>query len=74
MRLWPGVSLLLFLLLVGSKIWWLYNTLDDVTTDKYQGQMLYERSESLKSLQEIIPGLAAGKSKEEIVELIENEL
>ncbi|MFK7844556.1 MAG: hypothetical protein AB8G77_04585 [Rhodothermales bacterium] len=74
MRLWPTVSLLLVLLLVGSNIWWLYRELDDITTSKYQGQMLYERSESLKSLQAIIPDLASGKSKEEIVELIEEVL
>lgn len=74
MRFWPGVSLFLFLFLVGSNIWWLYNVLDNATVHKYKDQVLYEKSESLKSLHAIIPDLASGKPKEEIVGLVEDVL
>ena len=74
MRLWPGVSLMLFLFLVVSNIWWLYHALDQATILKYRGAELYDCTKSLTSYRAVIPGLAAGKSKSEIIELIQNEL
>ena len=74
MRFWPILSLLLFLALLGSNIYWVYETLDFASIRKYQDQLLYECTESSASLRSVIPELAAGKSKSELVELVEDIL
>jgi hypothetical protein len=71
MKLWPILTAILVVALILTNGWWFFGTMNSLVTDKYQGQMLYERAEMLKDLIVVSPELAAGKSKEEIVSLAE---
>jgi len=74
MKLWATITIILAVALILTNGWWFFGTMNSVVTDKYQGQMLYERAEMLKDFIAVSPELAAGKSKEEIVSLAEAAL
>jgi hypothetical protein len=71
MKLWATLTVILIVALILTNGGWFWGSMNSVVTDKYQGQMLYERAEMLKDLIAISPELAKGKSKEEIVSLAE---
>ncbi|MBI4997695.1 MAG: hypothetical protein HZC22_12535 [Rhodocyclales bacterium] len=50
-------------LLVGSNIWWLYQTIDQAVTLSYRDQVLYEATNRVSALTTIANETLRGKSK-----------
>lgn len=64
----------LVILLIATNIWWAYENLDNAVTDKYQEAVIYGYRNALEEFVQLVPRLAEEKSKEEIVQILENVL
>ncbi len=71
MRIWKIATFALSAALIGSNGWWLLTVIDAGVTNKYQGQMMYERTGMLKQLISVIPDLSAEKNKNEIIAIVQ---
>ncbi|WP_455205480.1 hypothetical protein [Kaarinaea lacus] len=74
MKLWPVLTVLLLFALILSNTIWIYTGIDSAVTDGYENQLLYERTETLKSLLSLTPKLTQGKTKSEIVAIAESTI
>ena len=70
MKIWKITTFVLIIALIGSNGWWLYSAIDAGVTNKYQEQMMYERTGMLKQLISVTPELSSEKSKNEIVTIV----
>lgn len=70
MNIWKITTLFLVIALLGTNGWWLHNAIDAGVTNKYQNQMMYERSGMLDQLISVTPELASEKNKNEIVTIV----
>lgn len=70
MRIWKIATFVLTIALIGSNGCWFLTAIDAGVTNKYQRQMMYERTGMLKQLISVIPDLSSGKSKKEIVAIV----
>jgi hypothetical protein len=70
MKIWKITTLLLIITLLGTNGWWLHYAIDAGVTNKYQDQMMYERSGMLEQLILVTPELSSDKNKNEIVDIV----
>ena len=74
MKLWPVLTVLLFFAFILSNAFWIYSSIDSAVADGYENQLLYERTETLKSLMSLTPKLTQGKTKAEIITIAESTI
>ena len=70
MKVWKSAVLILAIALLGTNGWWLHQSIDAGVTNKYQGQMMYERTGMLKQLISVTPELSTSKTKNEIITIV----
>lgn len=71
MNFWKVASMAAVVALFLTNGWWLFTAVDAGVTEKFRDQMLYERAGMLKQLIKVTPALSKGKTKPEIVALLE---
>ena len=73
-RRWKRVALIALLALIGSNCWWLYALLDEAVTQKYQGQIVYERTEALKQLSRITLHVSRSTTRAELEVVLKKQM
>ena len=67
MKGWRTATVLVSILFVASNGWWLYSAIDTAVTQTFRDQMLFERTKTTNTLAAMLPSLAEGKSRDDIV-------
>ncbi|MDJ0818798.1 MAG: hypothetical protein QNJ58_21490 [Desulfobacterales bacterium] len=70
MKIWKITTIVLTIALISSNVWWLHSAIDVGVTNKYQEQMMFERSGILKQIISVTPELSSAISKNEIVTIV----
>lgn len=69
-RKWKIITAVMFVALIGSNLWWLYNSIDAGITHTYREKVLEEQSMQLKQLLVIGNHYATGRQLSEVKALI----
>ncbi len=64
------IIITLAVLLVGTNAFWVYVTFDNAVTASYRDQRISEYRVTSTQLSQVIPELASGKSREEVIKIV----